>query len=333
LGDSNGKGYPEVRVALTGETMKMVSVNERGETLVSAGVPIKRLRHVLGAVMLTSPEGEIDDLIAKERGTIVSMALLVVLVTGALSIFLAGTIANPMRRLANTAEQVRTSIKSREPIPDFTHRSDEIGHLSRALRDMTFALYRRIDAIESFAADVAHELKNPLTSLRSAADTLPLIKSDGDRARLIGIIQHDVRRMNRLITDISDVSRLDAEMAREDAETVDTAKFLTAICGIINDIHREGTPPIQLKIVPDTTVRKARRKGAPAPNDFLVNGHESRLSQVINNIVDNAVSFSPGDGKITITLRRLHQPEEIEITIEDDGPGIEPENLEKVHAF
>jgi two-component system sensor histidine kinase ChvG len=136
--------------------------------------------------------------------------------------------------------------------------------------------------------------------------------------------------MNRLITDISDVSRIDAEMAREDVETVDIGRLLKAICGIINDIHRDDTPQIVLHIEPDTVIRKINRKRRGASSEFLISGNESRLSQVINNIVDNGISFSPPDGKITVTCRRLHKPEEVEMTIEDDGPGIDPENFEKV---
>ena len=140
-----------------------------------------------------------------------------------LSLSLANTIAEPVRRLADAAERVRRGIRSRQQIPDFTSRTDEIGHLSRALREMTQALYSRLDAIESFAADVAHELKNPLTSLRSALETLPRVKTDQSRDRLIAVMQHDVRRLDRLICDISDASRLDAELARGEAGPVDVA--------------------------------------------------------------------------------------------------------------
>jgi two-component system sensor histidine kinase ChvG len=293
-------------------------------------------RTVLGAIMLTSPEGEIDATLDKERGAIMSMAFLVILVTFVLSVFMAGTIAGPMHRLATAAERVRVSVRSREPIPDYTHRSDEIGHLSGALRDMTSSLYRRMDAIESFAADVAHELKNPLTSLRSAAEALPIVKAEADRARLIEIIQHDVRRMNRLITDISNASRLDAEMSREAGAPVDIAKLLETNCSILNDVHRGDTPEIVLRVDAPTPREPDRKKPAKAKqpaapeSPFLVNGHESRLSQVVNNIVDNAISFSPKDGRIYVSARRLRKAKEIEILIEDEGPGIAPENFEKI---
>src|SRR5262249_46635964 len=146
-----------------------------------------------------------------------------------LSFLLAGTIGGPVSRLAEAAARVRRRIKSRVEIPDFTSRPDEIGHLSGAIRDMTDALYTRIEAIERFAADVAQELKNPLSSLRSAVETLPLAKNEESRHRLLGVIEHDVRRLDRLISDISDASRLDAEMQRQDMAPVDIEKLLTAV--------------------------------------------------------------------------------------------------------
>jgi two-component system sensor histidine kinase ChvG len=213
---------------------------------------------------------------------------------------------------------VRRGIKSRQEIPDFTQRSDEIGHLSGALRDMTRALYNRIDAIESFAADVAHELKNPLTSLRSAVETLPLARTDESRGRLMSIIQHDVKRLDRLISDISDASRLDAELARADAAAVDLAKLLEAVVALANDRRREHDPQILLKIEPHPLGKAA----------FVTMGHDSRLAQVASNLVDNARSFSPPDGSVQVTLRRIRA--EIEFSVEDDGPGIPPHALERI---
>jgi two-component system sensor histidine kinase ChvG len=168
---------------------------------------------------------------------------------------------------------------------------------------------------------VAHELKNPLTSLKSAAEMLSLAKTAEDRERLVGIIQHDVSRMNRLITDISDASRLDGELARETFEPIDAAKLVGEICSTLSDIHREGTPSIEFQV---------HGAGNTAPEGFVINGHGSRIGQVINNIIDNAISFSPENGKIYVTAKRARRVKEIEIAIEDDGPGIAPENLEKV---
>jgi two-component system sensor histidine kinase ChvG len=325
-GPADGKAYLEVKAALeAGNINKMVRVNQAGETILCVAAPIQRGKPVLGALLLTTPGGELDSYLASERLSILKLALLVLAVMVTSSLLLAGTIAGPMRRLADAAESVRRNIKKRTEMPNFSHRSDEIGHLSTAFRDMTTALYRRLDAIESFAADVAHELKNPLTSLRSATDTLSIVKREEDRERLVQIIQHDVKRLNRLITDISDASRLDAELARETRRPVNIAKLLDGMCGIVNDIHREGMPEIELKI--EGLPRGAAVNGHPL---FTLYGHEGRLSQVINNLLDNAISFSPPGGKILVTVRHIAKSKDIEITVEDEGRGIQPENFERV---
>src|SRR5437899_7810259 len=217
----------------------MVRINERGEVIVSVAVPVQRFRAVRGALMLSTQGADIDDMVTAERLAIFKVFLVAAGVMVVLSFLLAGTIAGPMRRLAHGAQVVRRRIRSRVEIPDYTKRRDEIGHLSGSLRDMTNALYSRIEAIESFAADVAHELKNPLTSLRSAVETLPLAKSEESRARLLAVIEHDVRRLDRLISDISDASRLDAEMQRQDALPVDLRKLLTTVVSVAHDVPHE----------------------------------------------------------------------------------------------
>jgi two-component system sensor histidine kinase ChvG len=228
---------------------------------------------------------------------------------------LAGTIAGPVRRLAEGAERVRRRIRTRVEIPDFTRRRDEIGHLSGALRDMTGALYSRIEAIESFAADVAHELRNPLTSLRSAVETLPMAKTDANRKRLLDVIEHDVKRLDRLISDISDASRLDAELQRQEVATVDLANLLEALVKAANEVHH-------------TDVKVTLTFEGGNPRNFKVPGHDSRLGQVVSNLVDNARSFSPPGGIVRITCRKLKS--DVEIVVDDDGPGIRPEALEKI---
>jgi two-component system, OmpR family, sensor histidine kinase ChvG len=233
-----------------------------------------------------------------------------------LSILLAGTIAEPVRRLADAAESVRRRIRSRVEIPDFTRRRDEIGHLSGTLRDMTNALYSRIEAIESFAADVAHELKNPLTSLRSAVETLPVAKTDDSRARLLSIIQHDVKRLDRLISDISDASRLDAELQRQETVPVDLAKLLNTLVAVANEVKR------------DDGVRVTLRFDGGGMRAFQVPGHDSRLGQVVDNLIMNARSFSPPGGTVRVTCRRAKN--HIEIFVDDDGPGVRPDALEKI---
>ena len=172
---------------------------------------------------------------------LVAAAVMVVL-----SMLLAHTIAGPVRRLADGAERVRRRIRSRVEIPDFTKRRDEIGHLSGTLRDMTNALYSRIEAIESFAADVAHELKNPLTSLRSAVETLPLAKTKESQERLLAVIKHDVRRLDRLITDISDASRLDAELQRQESAPVDVSKLLNTLVNVANEVRQDDGVTVSL---------------------------------------------------------------------------------------
>jgi two-component system sensor histidine kinase ChvG len=314
LGPENGKGYPEVQHALNGMPTRMVRVNDRGEVIVSVAVPVQRFRAVRGALMLSTQGADIDDMVQAERLAIVKVFLVAASVMVVLSMLLAGTIAGPVRRLADGAERVRRRIRTRVEIPDFTRRGDEIGHLSGALRDMTNALYSRIEAIESFAADVAHELRNPLTSLRSAVETLPLAKSDDSRRRLLEVIGHDVKRLDRLISDISDASRLDAELQRQEVSSIDLPNLLKALVTGANEITSE------------TKVTLAFEGGAPAA--FRIPGHDSRLGQVVSNLIDNARSFSPPGGSVRVTCRRLKS--EIEITVDDDGPGVRPDALEKI---
>jgi two-component system, OmpR family, sensor histidine kinase ChvG len=316
LGADNGKGYREVAQALNGQNASMVRINERGEVIVSVAVPVQRFRAVRGALMLSTQGADIDDMVQAERLAILKVFLVAAVVMVVLSILLAGTIAEPVRRLADAAESVRRRIRSRVEIPDFTGRRDEIGHLSGTLRDMTNALYSRIEAIESFAADVAHELKNPLTSLRSAVETLPVAKTDESRARLLGIIQHDVKRLDRLISDISDASRLDAELQRQEAMPVDLAKLLNTLTTVANEVKR------------DDGVRVTLGFEGGGMRAFQVPGHDSRLGQIVDNLIENACSFSPPGGTVRITCRRLKN--HVEILVDDDGPGVRPDALEKV---
>ena len=316
LGAEEGKGYSEVTRALDGHNASMVRINERGDVIVSVAVPVQRFRAVRGALMLSTQGADIDDMVEAERLAILKVFLIAAAVMVVLSILLAGTIAEPVRRLADAAEAVRRRIRARVEIPDFTTRRDEIGHLSGTLRGMTDALYSRIEAIESFAADVAHELKNPLTSLRSAVETLPLAKSDESRGRLLTVIQHDVRRLDRLISDISDASRLDAELQRQEAAPVDCAKLLTTLVAVANEVKREDCVKVTLRF---------ESGGA---HSFQVPGHDSRLGQIIDNLIENARSFSPPGGTVRVNCRRLRHF--IEIFVDDDGPGVRPEVREKI---
>ena len=319
--NANGKSYPEVARALSGSPASVVRVNTRGQTIVSVAVPVQRFRAVKGALLLSTQGGDIDAVIASERYAIFQVFAVAAVVMILLSVLLASTIAEPIRRLADAAQRVRRGVKSREQIPNFGSRNDEIGHLSGSLRDMTKALYSRIEAIESFAADVAHELKNPLTSLRSAVETLPLARNDESRGRLMSVIQHDVRRLDRLISDISDASRLDAELARNDSEPVDLAQVLEAVVSVQNETRRDGQPKIEL-------VSERRGQRSSGRDGFLVMGHDSRLGQVIVNLIDNARSFSPPDKPVKVMLTR--QGNDVLLTVEDEGPGIEPHALERI---
>ncbi len=317
-GPDEGKKYPEVTAALSGASVSVVRVNKKGEMIVFVAVPVQRFRAVLGALVLSTKGGDIDAIVSAERWGILRVFLVAAGVTILMSFLLASAIVGPVKRLAAAAERVRKGRHVREEIPDFTDRRDEIGHLSGALRDMTSALYDRIDAIENFAADVAHELKNPLTSLRSAVETLPVARDETARNRLIEIIQFDVRRLNRLITDISAASRLDAELSREEMEPVDMAEMLQSVVSIANETRKSG-PEIVLDIEGQETADV---------HSYSVMGQGARLGQVVRNLIDNAVSFSPEMAKVHVYIRRLAK--ELEIAVEDEGPGVNPDMRHRI---
>lgn len=317
----DGSIYPEVMNALTGVRGAVVRVNDKGELIVSVAVPVQRFRAVLGVLLLSTQAGDIDKIVHAERLAIMRVAGVAGLVNIALSLLLSSTIANPLRRLSAAAIRVRRGAKEREEIPDFSVRQDEIGNLSIALRQMTNALYDRIDAIESFAADVSHELKNPLTSLRSAVETLPLARTDDSKKRLLDIIQHDVRRLDRLISDISDASRLDAELARSDARTVDLEKLLGDLIDISRQVNTRKKP-VSLDFVVD-------RKDNPKVK-FEISGYELRIGQIVTNLIENARSFVPDPGgRIVVRLSRGRNDRCI-IQVEDNGPGIQAENIDRI---
>ncbi len=317
LGPENGKGYYEVAQSLAGSKASAVRVNDRGEVIVSVAVPVQRFRAINGSLMLSTQGDDIDQMVTAERIAILRVFGVAAAVMIVLSILLASTIAGPVSRLADSAEHVRRRIRTRIEIPDFTRRRDEIGHLSGALRDMTDSLYNRIEAIERFAADVAHELKNPLTSLRSAVETLPLARNENSRARLLAVIQHDVQRLDRLISDISDASRLDAELQRQDIAPVDMRRLLNTLATVSNETrHNNNGVTVQIRF-----------EGANF-DTFSTPGHDSRLGQVIANLLSNACSFSPEGAVVRVTCRRVRTG--IEIVVDDEGPGIRTDALEKI---
>ncbi|PWL19535.1 histidine kinase [Falsochrobactrum shanghaiense] len=317
----NGLAYQEIVRALSGSPQTAQRRNQQGELVVSVAVPIQRSRAILGVLLLSTEGDDIDNIVRGERMAIFRVFGVVAAVMVILSLFLASTIANPLRKLAAAADRVRQAgAKGRVEIPDFSERQDEVGHLSTSIRDMTSALYTRIEAIESFAADVSHELKNPLTSLRSAVETLPLAKSEDSRKRLLDIIQHDIRRLDRLITDISDASRLDAELAREHVDRVDMEKLLGGLVNAAREVRRNK---VGTEIVFNIGKPPAGKKG------FFVAGHDLRLGQVVSNLIENARSFVPDDtGRIIIGLSG--EGSRLRILVEDNGPGISIENIERI---
>ncbi len=308
--------YSEVRRALNGEVASALRETGDSRLLLSVAVPVQGLRKVVGALMLSVDSQEIDEQVRAERLTILKLFAAILGFTVLASLYLAGAIVRPIHRLAEAAERVRAA-KGRIAhlhIPDFSDRKDEIGDLSATFGAMLQALSQRLDAIEHFAADVAHEIKNPLTSLRSAMETFARVEDPNMRQRLLAVMQDDVRRMDRLISDISDASRLDAELGRAEANLLDIAAMLESV--IDSYTNRSGKP------LPKLDFQKIGK------GPFLAPGFESRLGQVARNLIDNAISFSPPDGTITVTLRR--ERDMVEFAVMDEGPGIPPDNLESV---
>jgi two-component system, OmpR family, sensor histidine kinase ChvG len=327
----NASVYSEVVGALEGQTGTVVRMSPDNEIIVSVAVPVQRYRAVLGVLQLSTQGADIDKIIFAERMAVLRVFTVASLVTLLLSLLLASTIATPLKKLSAAAVRVRRGVTDRQQIPDFSSRRDEVGDLSVALGAMTDSLYARIDAIERFAADVAHELKNPLTSLRSAVETLPLVKNDESRTRLMAIIQHDVRRLDRLISDISDASRLDAELGRDDLKPLDVAALLRehvdAVKAANSSTARGATFDITLAV--EGFAKGKTGKAATTTESVMINGHDLRLGQVIHNLIDNARGFIPqNNGAIRIVL--VHRGHFAEIDIEDNGPGIREEAFEKI---
>jgi two-component system sensor histidine kinase ChvG len=307
--------YRSVRSALRGNPSRQIWTSEDPPHLMfGVAVPVQRLRVVIGAVLVTRDSAAIERTMQSVREEILIVFAVSLAVTTMLSIYLASTITRPVRRLADAAERVRRSHGRRIEIPDFSRRRDEIGELAGALSEMTSALWARMDAIERFAADVAHEIKNPLTSLRSACETVSRVKDPEQQRRLMAIILEDVERLNRLISDISDASRLDAELSRAETEPVDIADMLIMLADLYRTTVEAGGPRIALDLSEDGPLE--------------VPGLEGRLVQVFRNLIGNAITFSPPGGTIALTARR--QDGLVEVTVEDEGPGIPPSKLEAI---
>jgi two-component system, OmpR family, sensor histidine kinase ChvG len=307
--------YPEVIQALRGTSVQTVRATESGGLILTVAVPIQKYKQVLGALLLSVEGEKIDQAVRSVRFEILGVFGVVFAITVALSLYLAGSITRPIQRLASAAEQVRTGHDRRHSIPDFAGRRDEIGDLARTLREMTDNLWRRMDAIERFAADVAHEIKNPLTSVRSAVETASRIDDPSQREKLFAIILDDVDRLDRLISDISEASRVDSELSRQNPEAVDIGKVLRELSDVYVATDRIGTRNLVCEVGGDGEA-------------LTVSGREDHLVQVIRNLLDNAISFSPEDGRIVI--RAMPSASNILITVDDEGVGLPDGKLDAI---
>lgn len=314
IGNGKGTAYPEVRAALDGTATPLLLLDKDGDQFVSMAVPIRRANSVLGALLLSTRPGDIEKSLSEERWRITLLAVIALIATLVSSLLLARTVAEPIRRLSDAAEEVSRNISARAHLPNYADRNDEVGQLSRAFSSMTAALYRRIESSESFAADVAHELKNPLTAARSTAESLVYAKTPEQRDELVRQIQNELKRLNRLITDVSNASRLDAELARQTMVPTLITDVVDNVAKIFRDILCEDGRSVRVVIDPAVDAQTLK-----------VTGHEGRLGQVFTNLIDNAVSFSPADGVVVLTVKQTAQ--HVEITIDDEGPGILEDRL------
>jgi two-component system sensor histidine kinase ChvG len=307
----------EIAQAMKGRVAAGTRISEDGERVVSVSIPIQHVRAVLG--VLTLEAGDVDEIISAERKALLPFIVVAMTAIVVSSVLLHRLIAVPVLRLARAADHVRLQGARAISLPDLSERRDELGDLSRSLEDMTHSLSERMDAIERFAADVAHEIKNPLTSIRSAIETLDLVSDPAARARLLAILQSDVNRLDRLVTDISNASRLDAELSREHPKPLDLARLLTDIVHLYEAQLRPGEAPHSVAV--SITVAD------PSPPSTIV-ARETPIGQVFRNLIDNARSFSPAGGEVRIRLARTRG--HMMAMIDDDGPGVPSENLETI---
>lgn len=306
----------EVELALDGEPQATLRRSESGDRVVSVSVPVRHVQQVLG--VLTLEAGDVNETLDAQRRALMPFALVALAVNLLGSLLMHLFVARPVMRLSAAADEVRLQRARAISLPDLEGRKDEIGDLARSLETMTETLSDRMDAIEAFAADVSHEIKNPLTSIRSALETLPLVKTAAQREKLTNLLQQDVRRLDRLITDISNASRLDAELNRDRPRPIDLTVLLTEIVGVYESGLKPGEAHVTLT--------------ATAGDHVQIMGRDGPLGQVFRNLIDNARSFSPPGGTVHLTLVRddIDPDRPIRVRIDDDGPGIPPDNLETV---
>ena len=311
----------QARALIAGALMEGVqsqTINAGSHTSFAVATPILIADRVIGVLAMTSAAGEIDQLVRQEREQVLQMFVIAILVSIGLSLVLASTIANPLSDLAAAAElgrdkNARKMSPSRIRIPDLTARPDEIGRLSGALRGMVTALYDRIDANEQFAADVAHEIKNPLASLRSAVGTMRVAKQTDQRTKLLDVIEHDVRRLDRLVSDISNASRLDSELVKEEEDSFNLLKMLSNLADYLGQEASERG----VEFITDLPAQP-----------IIVQGLEQRLAQVFVNLITNAASFCEDGDAIRIWARKREN--RVLVVVEDTGPGIPDQALHKI---
>jgi len=308
----------EFELAFNGQLASSQRFSDRGQRIISVSVPIQRVSAVVG--VLTMEASDVDEIVRAERAALIPFIAVAVLVALITSILLTIGIARPLRRLSLAADRVRSGASDTMDLPALTKRKDEIGNLAVSMEQMTDALLERIVANESFAADVAHELKNPLTSIRSAVETAEMVQDDPEaREKLRKVIAKDVQRLDRLITDISNASRLEAEITRTPMAQVRIAKMLREITQTYDHISEDGGVKVTLR---DETM------GA----GLMVRGRKGPMGQVFRNLIDNAISFSPEGGEVLVTLAQAADGAQTiaRITVEDNGPGIPEDKLEKI---
>lgn len=322
INSKDARDYPDAAYALEGHVSGTAFRTAEGRIILSAAAPVQKIRQVMGAVVLTREGKAIEQAMNQVRFEVLTIFMGSLSVTIFLSLYLAGIIGRPLKKLARAAENIRQGKGRQTEIPDLSRRGDEIGELSVALRAMTHALWDRMDTIERFAADVSHEIKNPLTSLRSAVETAAVVKNQKDKDKLMAIIQHDVQRLDRLITDISNASRLDAELSRDEMNNVDLYLLLHKLADVHkNPMERSGLRDnFTGRSADETPQIRLITNGTPP---ILVRGNETRLAQVFENLISNALSFSPPKGLVTITITL--EKSTVRVTVDDQGPGI-PEN-------
>ncbi|MGC6471387.1 MAG: stimulus-sensing domain-containing protein [Parvibaculales bacterium] len=310
---ANGIALEEVQGALTGATVSLSRVSENNRDILTLAVPVSHYRAINGVLLLTSPPGAIDEMVMTSRNATLRLFLVIFTITLGLTVLVARTITMPVQRLAGALSHYQQTdiLPELSKIPDFSGRGDEVADLSKALRGLLDQLLRRLDAIERFAADVAHELKNPLASMQSAIETLEAAKGAADRKALFGILLTDIHRLNRLISDISAASRLDAELGREEFDRLNLSEIVSRLAPVLVEAKPKS---LSLKLM--------------VADRAMVLGQENRLAQIIHNLLDNAISFAPQGSEIRVSLSVKDQ--RVILRVEDEGPGVPPDVTERV---